>query len=211
MPVRLPNRKRNRKRPQKYVSKVEVKKMILSNLETKVFDVAVLSASIPSGGFIFDLSYMKLGVDPTERVGNQVQIHGIEWKNLLVRQDAFNSWRTVIFQWKEDTKTSLPSYSEILKSSTSGVYQPYQPYNFENLNANKFTVMYDSLHTVDQVNRDTYPDNGKRRYLRPKKVVFTDNDTQDGIGKLYALMVSDSTVLPHPYVNGHFRIFYKDA
>lgn len=151
----------------------------------------------------------------TTRDGNQINVASIYGRYQIVGVDAFNYMRVIIFRWKPDT---TPSVSSVLDATAvSNNLAATALYNVEN--AGNYVILYDRTHIQDSTN---YPASKLFTYNLKKKVKKLHNGSKviyDGTSstatvgqyKFYAVAVSDSLAISHPYINLYNRVAYTDA
>lgn len=201
-----------------YATKKYVKQHLQQALETKYHDLEIPATSISSVGSIQSISGMIKGTSVDQRIGDTIRIHKLSFQLAGIRAvgDSFNTMRLIFFQWNVDSTTDVPTLLEILEPDSgagSGILAPYRNYKFDTLKQRKMRILYDSLMTVDEVKADTHIWRRKSiTFKNPIKVVFNQEAlTPTGYGKIYYMIVSDSTGSFHPTLRGFTRVEYKDA
>ncbi len=216
MPTRVTfQRKRRtnyRKKPQYPLNprqKVEVKKMIQSNIELKSFDEALGGVTVSDTPIIARWFAITQGVGNTQRIGNQINCKYMQLKYQMSAGDNTNIMRYIVFQWREDNLGNAPSVDDILYRGANSNPWTNALYNYDN--RHQYTILYDRRHQLDYDNpTDTF---GGSNYLKikHKKMDYPIPAAITGTNAIYILVVSDSAAGNHPIITNQGRLYYYDA
>lgn len=199
----------------KLVTKKTVRKMINSKLEAKYHDHEIGNISVNSVGVIQSISAAPQGDGVNQRVGDRINVFSFNIQLAFIRAvgDTFNTMRIIVFRWNNNSLTDLPTLDEILQPDSglgSGILSPYRNYNHNSMKNGSVRILYDRLKTTDDEQRQIVTYKSTKRYKRPIKIQFNET-VNSGKGKLYILMVSDSTASFHPSMRGLIRIQFRDG
>lgn len=205
-----------------------IKRLITNREEVKYF-TGNYAASATTTGAIVDLSAIVQGFNKTQRVGDAVRIKSMHftWSataqsgGIVSAADEYNNCRMLFFRWKENSGAIAPVVANIL-DATSGA--PFAMYNFDQRKIYK--IVYDRTMTVfnnpvyDGTSVKSFQGNGSVKFsannnlglsrIGAPTINFINNST-DGTGKLFALVVGDSSFTPHPTMTLAWTIEYTDA
>jgi len=186
--------------------RTQVARMIRKDTELKSWTVAVAITALSSTATIVDLSQIAVGTSDNTRIGNHVHLKRFNLRFQLFGSDATNTFRIIIFKWKDnDFYTGAPAGTAILSALTGGAGDVLAPYNREVPEA--FVILKDMLITSSQVSDPcisrniSIPLKGKAQYVGAGTT---------GLGKVYMLMLSDSTVVAHPTITYWSELLYLD-
>lgn len=177
---------------------------VLKMQDVKVFDNA-FAASASTTPALTDCCAISQGDTNLTRDGNRIWIKSISVSFELVRADTTNIFRIMFVQWLPDNGTSgdAVTYGEI---TTAGSYPLADMYNTQF--GSKFRVLYDKTHKISA------DDTSKVIHfsLRPAVRKLNYNGTAtSGTGHVYAILMSDSSAVSHPQVNGYVRVKFTDG
>jgi len=196
-----------------YVTRKEVKDIVHRNIEPKFYDHEISNVSVSTTGVINAISVPVQGNDSDERIGDRINVYSLTFQLLGVRIDAFNNLRVIFFRWMVDSANESPELDDILSPDSgvgAGVLVPFRNYNHFSMKSGKVIILYDKLINMDGVNQDTYIWRYTKFYKRQMKVQF--NPTLvTGYGKIYVLLVSDSSASLHPTMRGLTRVQFRDG
>jgi hypothetical protein len=206
----------------------QVKQMITSSQELKVFYATVGSLTVPPAGVLTRLTSVTQGVGFTQRVGNELAIKKFIFKyaiqvgatGIISAADEFNTVRVIIFRWKNDDTFAFPAIGDILDLSAGTITN--RTYNFDT--RMDYHVLYDQSHVV--FNTPIW--NGAAvqwnhgvgsNYASPAPIVLPnavgkilfENNAITGNGHIYSLVVSDSAFSPHPTFEQATEIQFIDG
>lgn len=179
---------------------------VLGPSEEKVSDTTLTGQTVVSGGGITNLSALATGTSAAARIGNEIVWTSLSGRMSVVNTatsitaDATNVCR-VIFVYDKQANAAMPAVSDVL-----------------------------SLVRPDS----TFQDNNKGRFIALKDYFFGVGFNSDVIkcfevsvpldlaglygvssipltGSIFALYISDSTVLPAPIINFDIRLTYLDS
>lgn len=197
---------------QEYVTKPQVKRMISSKTEIKYLDT-INATTISYAGSCICLSEVPQGtVNQTDvvRVGDKIKPKSLEMKLVTTVADNTNIFRVIVFVWKMNDTTDVPSPGEILAvvSSANAVNSPY----YHDLK-NQFTILYDQTRVMGTT--ATTPNQTlvwKKNFYKklPTKINYL-GGALTGTNNIYALFISDSSASAHPAINYGFRLNYTDS
>jgi hypothetical protein len=204
--------KRNVSNKSRLVSKAQVKQMIKSNnnrQQNKKYALTVLG-NPPSGGVVDSGAtvqpLMAIGQGQTNqtRIGNMARITRI-WGNINMyanSTDVMNSIRVIYFLWTDDSAAGV---SDVL---TNAANYTTSYYNLQNIQNGKLKILYDKNFMLNYggVNQNCKTD---MKVNIPVTWASTSafNPVVNGLN---VLVVSDSTVAPHPYVISSYAVEFDN-
>ena len=123
--------------------------------------------------------------------------------------DGTNFCRFIICRWRDNDGAAAPVINDIMNVAVPG---PLGQLNWTNINSGRLKIIYDRLFALNQ-NGDgskawkvtLY---GKR--LGKKKIVQNPG-AQSGVDQFYTLTLSDSNVVPHPFMGLDCRLSFTDS
>lgn len=126
--------------------------------------------------------------------------------NALANGDGTNVIRVILFQWFD---ASVPVVNGVLESIS-----PYAPISWQNRKLIK--VLSDKLYGTKQAGDPslTYDLLTDSIYIKSKKMKptrFNNAGTNAQEGGLYALFLSDSSVVAHPFVSSQLTVTFTDS
>jgi hypothetical protein len=177
---------------------------------TKFVDVAQSISPSNIGSVLSGLCPIVPGVTANDRTGDTVF-----WNNILINYtvatqnaDVFNIVRLIIFQWHPNSSLVVPIVTDILQ--TANVYAMYD-WQF----SNQSTILYDRVHCMSGT-AGAPSDSGFQGYFGSislgqsvRKAEYVPLATL-GSEQFYILAISDSLIVPFPFMNINTRIVYTD-
>lgn len=198
------------------VQKKEVKRLIKVRQELKYVLTNVPSVSMSLTAVCTGIIAIPQGDTDNERTGDRIMYAqtGHLFRGICQVGDQTNYVRFIVFQWKPN---STPTASSILLNGPSGSVDVFSHYSHDN--RQEYRVMYDRLFVLGGSglaagNPTTSVSNLpiKFRLKMPnKQVQFVAGSSTVGTNLIYYIGMADSSVLPHPSINGQFKLFYYDA
>lgn len=212
--------------------KLEVKKMIAVKQEHKAFLYDSTATAVTTAGIIKPLSDIATGAGYNLRAGDQLTVTSLSFKydiqvgavGLIAAADQYNSVRVIVFKWYNDSGLGAPATANIITAATDPVNAMY---DFDGRHLYK--VIYDRTHTVfntpnwNGTAAAPYWSSGiQAHYDCPKvitvsgkklgkKTISYDIGTTDGVGKYYALFISDSAFTPNPTIDFNSEMIFTDS
>lgn len=184
-----------------------------AEVELKLHDQEFQS-TVGISGVTHLLSGIAVGTGYNERVGAQVLGKSLLFRYQLTAADVSNIMRVIIFRWFDDTSPTPGMVLEVGPSSAT--INPLSPILYDN--RDKIQILHDNLHSLNI--SAVYYNAGATVYPRPQvdkmyikrnmKIRWQTDDTVDE-GHIYALFVSDSTLVGHPAYHFYSRLRYTDA
>ena len=206
-------RRYGRRKPKKgLASKTYVRKAIgkiKANIETKYLSTSE-ALTVDYNGVIRKLSGTIQGGADYQRVGDQITCRSITVRFAPTNTaDTFNICRMILFRWTQDDNVTSPYASSIL-DSTGYTTAPLSGWFFDAMRAKKFKVLYDkSFDTnADLSVASNFP---RKVHIKLNSKVNYFNATANGTGNIYMLLISDSSIAPHPIINYASQLFYVDC
>lgn len=206
-----PSRKVFSKKKKQRISTI-AKRVLQRNAEWKHHNAVVSGATAFAGG-LNSLTDVAQGDTDLTRDGDQLTMGKLVFFLELAQSsgvgfDVHNAVRVILFQWFPQ---SAPAVSDILDQGTGTA--PY--YHYFTDKAKSFKILHDKIHRLQ---RDDPTAGGqvkifKRRFkVRPgrKKIQYVSGGTT-GSNKIYLLLMSDSSVTPHPTAYFHSRLNFMDV
>lgn len=175
--------------------------------EPKYFDTSGVAVAMSSSGFFLSLTSTTNGTTDITRIGDQVELHSMEFRYSVSVADATNIMRLVIFQWNADDTTDTPSFSKLM---VSGSQTWNSPFNHDN--SSKLTILYDKVLTLA-----TYYPVKHESFLLPldrqpvRKILKYAAGSTTGNNMIYMYAVSDSTATTHPFIDYYARVNFYDC
>jgi hypothetical protein len=188
------------------VTKAQVRDMIRtlkeSNSEMKYFTTTI-STTISNAIGLSDLTLIPQGVTVLERVGGVVSPKRLEINFALTTGDATNIIRLLVFWWKPNSTTDVPSLGELFADGTNPTVSPVLPL-FVPL---EFTIVHDTIVVLDT-----------SEAIRPLRLDLKLNQNTNfnvgvntGSNHLYLAYVSDSIAVTHPGILAVGVVHYTDS
>lgn len=145
------------------------------------------------------------------RIGNQITVKNIQWKWTISIGDSLNYVRVILIQFMDNNILAGPLAGDIIADINNLPWiQPLNP-----LNRQRIRVLYDKTFNLQSGGVETIT---RTINVRPplKTIRFTSNATaaypaEIIKGKLYYLLVSDSSAIPHPKWQNTTRLCFTDA
>jgi len=177
-------------------------------LEVHYFDTIAVATSVSTAGTFYDLTLVPQGNTDVTRGGDMVSAVNIEWMAQAFigssAGDYTNILRFVIFQWFAETSADPPSLGQLFNTAASACYSP-----FAHDNDQKLHVLADETFPLSL--------NGPSIECKRGRIVRMNRDIRyiaagtNGTNHIYALAVSDSGAVPHPFFNMGVRFNFFDA
>lgn len=189
--------------------------------DPKVTDYYYPSTAVTSTGTVINLlANLTAGTGYFNNfVGRQLTPIGLDFRyevigaqsNALAGADLSNITRVMIVQW-DDSLT--PVVGSILQAPSTNMMSPISLTNYDNI-----TVLHDKLYTTWITAYDvtsSYANSNshcRRKYIkghRMNPVMWNSTAVDPQKGGLYAILISDSSVTPNPFVTFTCRITFND-
>lgn len=166
----------------------------------KFFDNTLYSITPSSVPSIQGLFAPAQGVALTQRIGDVTYLKKmyINYTCNAANADIYSSLRVILFQWTPNNGLIAPVYTDLLQTSSDGVYAMYD-WNY----SDQYRILYDKLHSFSGT--ATAPTASTNQCVSEeislasafKKVNFTIGATTCS-NSIYVLAVSDSVIAPFP-------------
>jgi hypothetical protein len=114
-----------------------------SDVEPKFFD-ATNSANNTWTGIVYNTSNLPQGVGINQRVGDEIDIVGLEFRVYLTTTTVNDALRILIVQYEVDDTAGLPGAGVFL-ASTGNAQALIAPINFANARQEDFSILYDDI------------------------------------------------------------------
>jgi hypothetical protein len=177
---------------------------------SKFVDLAQLVSPSNIGSILSGICPIPPGTSASQRTGDTVY-----WQKLYINYtvatqnvDIFNLVRLIIFQWHPNSALVVPIVTDILQ--LANIYSMYD-WQF----ANQSTILYDRVHCMSGI-AGAPCDSGFQGSFGSvsigqavKKAEFAPGLTL-GSEQLYILVISDSLLVPFPFLNIQTRVIYTD-
>lgn len=191
-----------------------VKKQIHKDDETKYFDATTsagigLYDTVSTAGTLYELSIPTQGAGDSNRIGDKLELRGLRLRLAFQPGDSVNLLRMIIFQYRGNSTLHTPAINEVIQSIYVGVDSPLAPFTHDY--KNQFGILYDKTYALSSAATPLIVINKKIKLKYAKKQVAFTAASTNGSNKLYMILVSDSSAIPHPQVNFISRLFYDDA
>lgn len=180
-------------------------------MEKKAIDYTFSSgvAGLDAGGLIFDVSNIAQGDDRSSRTGLTISPVALYLKGFFTASptDRINSARVIVFRWND---TTAPLVTDVIEASFAD--RTIAPYNWAN-SGTKLHILHDKILTSDNAADTWRSDDRLRITFKPTdQIRYTGPAGNSGVsGRVFLLMLSDSSVLPHPACNYSGRLVFRDA
>lgn len=197
--------------------RAEVRKMLGSQIEKKYLNAIIAQTGVSStSGLQCITEGIQQGTTDSQRVGDTIKLTKIYLRLFWGIGDSENFMRFIVFQWKPSDQTTAPTAADILLPGASSIVDISSQYNHDKRSL--FKILFDKTISMNGDGTGAgSPDTSTSRgfcveTLLPKvdRVSF-EAATVRGMGHIYVLSVSDSTIIPHPYIYYSMKVMYTDA
>lgn len=200
MPTRY-RRKPKRQTLDKRVRKI-AKSVIAKQSELKYFDTT-LGVSADISGSLGCLSLVPQGDTDITRDGDQLYATSMQIKGYLNCTDATNQFRIIVFKYKPE---ATPINDDILASATKGsINYVNAPYHHDG--RSQFVVLSDRMYSLALTN--TPKPHFNLNIKLNNKIKYSAGGTT-GYNQIWYMIISDSAVATHPYVQMTSRLRFRD-
>jgi len=175
--------------------------------EVKCTDLAVNNAAVgAAAGLVSNLFTNLVGGTSwyNQYVGQKIQPTSIELRYQFIVGDPTNICRLVLFQWYDNS--TAPTAATVLQAVNS-----LAPKSMDN--RSELKVLADRLHFMAILSTGGNNNCGDRIHIKKNKMTEAVYNAATGRykGQLYALWLSDSTILPNPTVTFYSRVYFTDT
>lgn len=186
--------------------KREVKKLVSHVPELKWADLGLNAITVSNAPLVNALSLIPQGQSSSQRIGDSVHIDHLSIRYRVRYGDSNQYIRVIIFQWHP---SSTPTAADILANGVSGGIDNTSFYqqNTKQLYSIIHDAEYDILQAGDSFAHSYHAD--LRRGFQ-KTMVASNTAGTTSTNKIYSLLWSDSSVVPHPDIILNLRTFYRD-
>lgn len=185
--------------------KREVKTLLARRSELK-YIVDTQSQNVSTSGFIKKITDgIPTGSTTGQRIGDMINARSVELHGNILRGDASNFVRIIVFQWRVSDSTA-PVLGDIIGSPAKW----WDGYNGDK--RSYYTILWDKTFPMSQ--------NGSNDVVAFKKKIYkrmasrleyeTGASNSPGTHMLYYILLSDSGAIGHPLVNIYTKFNYKD-
>lgn len=162
------------------------------------------SQNIDYNGTIYNLFSVNQGSSITQRVGDQCHIKSILMRFSITHYDTTQLMRVVIYRWTGD-QTDATTVTNVLNGATS-VGAPLEPFNWQF--RRDFHVLYDNCFALST---NTNAVIVEKLYIKKVGMIqFEPGSATVQKNGIYALFISDSSAVAHPYISYRTSITYTD-
>lgn len=184
--------------------KREVKTLLARRTELKYLADAQ-SPNVSTSGFIKKVSQIAQGSDTGNRIGDTIHARSLELHGNILRGDASNFVRIIVFQWRVSDSTA-PVVGDILGNASRW----WDGYNGDK--RSYYTILWDKTFAMSQNGSNDVVVFKKKIYKRMATRMEFENgsSTAPGTHMLYYMLLSDSGAIGHPLVNIYSKFNYKD-
>jgi len=205
----------------------EVNKIVNENIETKYHAITHTTSNQSSTALVTNLCVIPQGVNDFSRIGDEIKLSKLRLRFKLDADsnDVFNNFRILVFQWNADNTVDTingPEMDKILNGYVDGATTSVVAnsnmiarYEYDNLRAGKYTILYDKHHLVNTENKQSKVFNLEFSLYNDlrvkKKVSYKQSFANDATNALYLCVFSDSVVLTHPQLTYSSILTFKDA
>lgn len=169
------------------------------------------SGGISTTGSVLELSQIPQGDTEVMRSGIQVTPQSMKVDLQLntptgALPDAYNKLRVLIFRWYD---TTTPAVGDIL-NGTGFTNFIQAPYNWVQ-GRSKYKMLHDSKTLITNTDRPVAFLRKTFKFSQYDKIRFSGSSASSGEwGRIYMLICSDSSAIPHPTPTGYTRLVFKD-
>lgn len=180
---------------------------VLNTRELKFQDQSQQSQVPNWAGVLTNVFAPAQGQTDIARAGDKVSIEKIDFRinagmtaagsnqlRIMLIRDKANGIGTAVSNVLDNSALSSPNAAQ-------GPIQEDQRRNFE--------ILYDKTVLLDSVQHYQMQDRFRKRWKKPKQVIFNNNSTTVNSGQIKLLLVSD-LLLPNIAVDWYCRIWYSD-
>lgn len=180
---------------------------VLNTRELKFQDQSQQSQVPNWAGVLTNVFAPAQGQTDIARAGDKVSIEKIDFRinagmtaagsnqlRIMLIRDKANGIGTAVSNVLDNSALSSPNAAQ-------GPIQEDQRHNFE--------ILYDKTVLLDSVQHYQMQDRFRKRWKKPKQVIFNNNSTTVNSGQIKLLLVSD-LLLPNIAVDWYCRIWYSD-
>jgi len=175
-------------------------------MEIKCTDSLANASSVSSSGLLSDLFLNMVGGTSwyNQYVGQKITPTSIELRYQFVCADVTQIMRCIVFQWFDSG--SAPTTATVLQSLNA--LSPKQINN-----RSEMKILADRLHHLSIFATGGNYCVGDRIHIKANKMQSAIYNAATGRykGQLYALWISDSSVVVHPTVTFYSRVYYSDV
>jgi len=164
--------------------------------------MSVAASSAPS---FVDVATIGQGVTSGTRNGDTIKLKHLRISLACIVADATNLVRVVIFRWKMNNTSDVPSPSEIFQDPTATTRILLSP--FVVTKPSRFTILLDKLYNLDSL---AHPQIIDTINMRMNSLVSFDTGTSTGRDHIYLCFMSDSTAIAHPAFSYESMILFHD-
>lgn len=174
------------------------------------------TTSVGGTPLIYHMDQVSAGDGESDRSGLEITPTGLQFylrftgENPLTSGDS-NVVRVIVFRWFDDV---YPTATDILYDNTAGIFTGYPYVDIPTVwdEKPKYQVLCDKRISIDENSYDNVFFGHKMSFKKNAKIVYKGPASTDISTKnIFYLVVSDSTVVPHPVFTGYSRITFKDA
>lgn len=212
---RYRRRRGRRYRPNIYTLAKQVRRVrreVSSLPETKLHTMPLNLVGIGTAPYLFCMTDIVEGDSEGQRTGIQVTPTKFQFYLQAVAESGDDNWhRVIIFRWFDDV---TPAVTDILPDTTAGSFAGWSnlniPVNW--ITKPKFQILADqrfctAIGTTTEKNSMFFD----KSFRKTSKIRYKGSAAAAEWGSIYALVVNDSGVVPHPVYQGFSRLLYKDA
>lgn len=184
----------------------KVRKVLNKSSEKKYLNYVNSSTVDNTGALILKLSEVSQGDTDTTRDGDQMTIRSLQFNMSFAIADTTNYVRVIFFQWLQNTQMGLPTASNILLDVVTAPWlSPYShDYRYN------FRILGDHLIRLDSQVPLVYKKMFFKRFAR-RKVQYVGASSTAYTNGIFALVVSDSSAVPHPSVQWSGKLNFSDV
>lgn len=184
---------------------VQVKNIINRGKEKKTIDTNFSAIDADSLPVVTKLTWPAQGLTDTTRIGDKIELIGIEIRGHIQFQVLTGHVRLILFQWQADD-TVLPVLADILDSSGLGAEVDHYAHN----NRNKYKILWDrsfNNHSGGVNFRTSF-----KKYLKPtrKNIIFDNAAVTATKGSIFLLSMGTGADGTDTYTMVA-RMFYRDS
>jgi len=187
-----------------------IKKDMKGAVEVKSFDTTVIPTTAGwNGAFVDNINQCTAGFNSNQRVGDNINMTGFDFRYNLVQGTQACTCRVILFIDHENNLIR----DNILDNRLGLALTSQAPLMmYARSSRNDFTVLYDEVHTLDNV--ENYQVTKRVHQTFSKIVKFgtaSNNIFENGLRLLVISSISNAAGVAQPQFSYNSRVYYKDA
>jgi len=196
-----------------------VKKKLDELVEDKNFDLAIVNGGVDSTGQIADLTFIQQGAGQGQRLGDRIKLKMLELRlvldtkrpSLLVSVNT--SFRFVIFRHKQNSANFTPLVTSPIPTAAFVGTSAATCFTYNLDNRDAYSIVYDSGPMVPKNQSIDGTISVNKKFKLGSHVQYNTGapTVTAGVGKLYAMWITDNVAGIFSTLNASIRLIYEDA